>query len=81
MGAGITMIALLAAWLKYPPHVQVKLPSAAALSVPRVVVSKPLIENRDTRLSFLGQFSAVSQVEIRAHLSKLLNFHQSQTQH
>jgi RND family efflux transporter MFP subunit len=36
------------------------------------VVSKPLIQNLDTRLSFLGQFSAVSQVEIRAQVGGTL---------
>lgn len=72
IGTGITIIALLAAWLKYPPRAQGKPPSAAALSVPRVVVSKPLVQNLDTRLSFLGQFSAVSEVEIRGQVGGTL---------
>jgi multidrug efflux system membrane fusion protein len=72
IGTGITMIALLAAWLKYSPHANARPTSAAAVSVPRVVVSKPLIQNLDTRLSFLGQFSAVSEVEIRAQVGGTL---------
>jgi multidrug efflux system membrane fusion protein len=72
IGTAITMIALVAAWLKYAPHANARPTSASAVSVPRVVVSKPLIQNLDTRLSFLGQFSAVSQVEIRAQVGGTL---------
>ena len=70
--AGIAMIALVAAWLKYPAHADAKPPGAGAVSVPHVVVSKPLIQNLDTRLSLLGQFSAVSQVEIRGQVGGTL---------
>ena len=71
IGTGVTIIAVLAAWLKYPARGEAK-PASAAVSVPRVVVSKPLIKSLDTRLSFLGQFSAVSQVEIRAQVGGTL---------
>ena len=71
IGTGVTMIALIAAWFKYSLHAQAK-PAGAAVSMPRVVVSKPLIRNLDTRLSFLGQFSAVSQVQIRAQVGGTL---------
>jgi RND family efflux transporter MFP subunit len=37
-----------------------------------VVVSRPLVERLDTRLNFLGQFSAVSRVEIRAQVGGTL---------
>src|SRR4051794_15242075 len=72
IGTGVTMIALIAAWFKYSPHAQAKPLGSAAVSMPRVVVSKPLIQNLNTRLSFLGQFSAVSQVEIRAQVGGTL---------
>jgi membrane fusion protein, multidrug efflux system len=72
IGTGITMVALVAAWLKYSPHANARPTSAEAVSAPRVVVSKPLIQNLDTRLGFLGQFSAVSQVEIRAQVGGTL---------
>jgi RND family efflux transporter MFP subunit len=72
IGTGITVIALLATWLKYSPQAQAKPPSAAAVSMPRVVVSKPLVQNLDARLGFLGQFSAVSQVGIRAQVGGTL---------
>jgi membrane fusion protein, multidrug efflux system len=72
IGAVFTVTALVAAWLKYSPQANAKPTSAAPVSVHRVVVSKPLIQNLDTRLSFLGQFSAVSQVEIRAQVGGTL---------
>ena len=70
--AGVTTIALVAASFKYSPHANAKLPSAKPASLPHVVVSRPLVKNLDTRLSFLGQFSAVSQVEIRAQVGGTL---------
>ncbi|CAB3768933.1 efflux RND transporter periplasmic adaptor subunit [Paraburkholderia humisilvae] len=39
---------------------------------PEVTVSKPLLENLDTRLGFLGQYSAVDQVELRAQVGGTL---------
>lgn len=71
-GIGIAMIALLAVWLKYPPHAQGKPSRAKTVSPRRVVVSRPLIQNLDTRLSFLGQFSPVSEVEIRGQVGGTL---------
>jgi multidrug efflux system membrane fusion protein len=44
-------------------------PSAAALPV---TVSKPLQRNVDVRLGFLGQFSAIDRVELRAQVGGLL---------
>ena len=69
---GFAIVALVAAWLKYSPHGSAKAADALPVSLPRVVVSKPLVENLDTRLSFLGQFSAVSQVELRAQVGGTL---------
>src|SRR6201995_5890068 len=39
---------------------------AAPAPLPQVVVSRPLVREVGSRLSFLGQFSAVEQVELRA---------------
>ena len=72
IGAGVTIIALAAASLDYSPHANAKPASTTPASLPHVVVSRPLVENLDTRLSFLGQFSAVSQVEIRAQVGGTL---------
>src|SRR3954454_13976004 len=72
IGTGVALIALVVASLKYSPHINAKPASTAPASLPHVVVSRPLVENLDTRLSFLGQFSAVSQVEIRAQVGGTL---------
>src|SRR5262249_13095586 len=39
---------------------------------PQVVVTKPLVRNLEQRIGFLGQFSAVDQVEIRAQVGGIL---------
>ncbi|HVJ56169.1 MAG TPA: efflux RND transporter periplasmic adaptor subunit [Aliidongia sp.] len=39
---------------------------------PTVVVSRPLVREVDTKLGFLGQFSAVDQVELRAQVGGTL---------
>ena len=70
IGAGVTIFVLVAASLKYSPHANAK--PASPTSPPHVMVSRPLVENLDTRLSFLGQFSPVSQVEIRAQVGGIL---------
>ena len=72
IGTGVTIIALVAASVKYSPQANAKPATATPASLPHVVVSRPLVENLDTRLSFLGQFSAVSQVEIRAQVGGTL---------
>src|SRR5258708_35364700 len=56
------------AWLYFsnssggiPAHAQPQAP-------PEVVVSRPLERELDTQLGFLGQFSAVDRVELRAQV-------------
>src|SRR5262249_21734846 len=44
----------------------------ASKVLPQVVVSKPLVHELDSRLGFLGQFSAVDQVELRAQVGGTL---------
>jgi hypothetical protein len=46
--------------------------SAAAPTLAQVVVSKPLAREVDSRLGFLGQFSAVEKVELRAQVGGTL---------
>ena len=72
IGTGVAIIGLVAASLKYSPHANAKPARTTPASLPHVVVSRPLVENLDTRLSFLGQFSAVSQVEVRAQVGGTL---------
>src|SRR5260370_15306548 len=66
VAAGLAGIALAAAWLKYSPSAHGSSPDTWPAALPQVVVSKPLEQDIDTRLGFLGQFAAVSQVELRA---------------
>jgi membrane fusion protein, multidrug efflux system len=42
--------------------------SASAMPPPQVTVSKPLARDVDTRIGFLGQFSAIDRVELRAQV-------------
>ena len=72
IGTGVTIIALVAASLKLSPHANARPARTKPALLPHVVVSRPLVENLDTRLSFLGQFSAVSQVEVRAQVGGTL---------
>src|SRR5258707_1940015 len=70
--AGLAGIVFVGAWLKYSPGASGSSTGAPPPALPHVVVSKPLIEDLDTRLGFLGQFSAVSQVELRAQVGGTL---------
>ncbi len=70
--AGLAGIALVGAWLKYSPGGSGTSAGAPPAALPQVVVSKPLVQDLDTQLGFLGQFSAVSQVELRAQVGGTL---------
>jgi len=72
VAAGLAAMALLGTWLKYSPGASGTSASAAPAALPQVVVSKPLVQDLDTQLGFLGQFSAVSQVELRAQVGGTL---------
>ena len=60
------------AWLAYAYRQSEAVASAAPASLPQVVVSKPLVREVDSRLGFLGQFSAVEHVELRAQVGGTL---------
>jgi RND family efflux transporter MFP subunit len=70
--AGLAGIALVGARLKYPPGESRSSADTRPAALPQVVVSKPLMQDLDTRLGFLGQFSAVSQVELRGQVGGTL---------
>jgi RND family efflux transporter MFP subunit len=59
-------------WLAYSYRASSAAASAAPAALPQVVVSKPLMHDVDSRLSFLGQFSAVEHVELRAQVGGTL---------
>jgi membrane fusion protein, multidrug efflux system len=72
VGAGMAAAAGGIAWLYFshpsggiPTHAQTQAP-------PEVVVSRPLEQVLDTQLGFLGQFSAVDRVELRAQVGGTL---------
>jgi RND family efflux transporter MFP subunit len=65
-------IVVTAAWLAYSYRQSDAAASAAPAALPQVVVSKPLEREVDSRLGFLGQFSAVEQVELRAQVGGTL---------
>src|SRR5258708_37979157 len=71
VAAGVAGIALGGAWLKYSPGAS-RSSADPRPALPQVVVSKPLVQDLDTRLGFLGQFSAVSQVELRGQVGGTL---------
>jgi RND family efflux transporter MFP subunit len=62
-------MATLAAWRVYSSDAATPPP---APPVPQVVVSTPLERQVDSRLGFLGQFSAIERVELRAQVGGTL---------
>ena len=66
----IAVLATLFVYLSFAPR---KGNQAAALpSAPQVTVSQPLQREVDTRVGFLGQFSAIDRVELRAQVGGTL---------
>jgi RND family efflux transporter MFP subunit len=70
--AGLVGITLVGTWLKYSPGASRSSADTRPAALPQVVVSKPLVQDLETRLGFIGQFSAVSQVELRAQVGGTL---------
>ena len=71
--AAVTAIAAVGlAWLAYSYRQSDAATPTSPPSLPQVVVSKPLVRELDSRLGFLGQFSAVDSVELRAQVGGTL---------
>ncbi|MDH0745120.1 efflux RND transporter periplasmic adaptor subunit [Pseudomonas sp. GD03842] len=70
MGVGLFSAAIGAGLLALPSTENAQANDAPAL--PTVVASKPLVQSLDSRLAFLGQFSAVDRVELRAQVGGTL---------
>jgi RND family efflux transporter MFP subunit len=70
--AGLAGITLVGAWLKYSPGASRSSADTRPAALPQVVVGKPLVQDLETRLGFIGQFSAVSQVELRGQVGGTL---------
>jgi RND family efflux transporter MFP subunit len=71
VAVGIAIAVVATAWLAYS-YRQSDAAASAPAALPQVVVSKPLEREVDSRLGFLGQFSAVEQVELRAQVGGTL---------
>jgi multidrug efflux system membrane fusion protein len=69
--SGIVIAAAGIGWVTYF-HQNAGAAAKASPTPPQVVVSKPLIRDVDQRLGFLGQFSAVDRVELRAQVGGTL---------
>src|SRR4051794_18029714 len=70
LGIAIVLAVVASAGLAYPYRQRgAPVPPSA---LPQVLVSRPLVHEIDSRLSFLGQFSAVEQVELRAQVGGTL---------
>jgi RND family efflux transporter MFP subunit len=60
------------AWAAYSYRESDAATPTSPASLPQVVVSKPVVRELDARLGFLGQFSAVDYVELRAQVGGTL---------
>src|SRR6516162_4841864 len=70
--ATFVMTVAVAVWLAYSYRWSDAAASPAPAALPQVVVSKPLQREVDSRLGFLGQLSAIEQVELRAQVGGTL---------
>jgi multidrug efflux system membrane fusion protein len=71
-GLGMAVAVIATAWLAYSSRQSDAAAAAAPAALPQVVVSKPVVREVDPRLGFLGQFSSVEQVELRAQVGGTL---------
>src|SRR5258708_36770402 len=72
MTAGIAIVVMGSAWFVHSRGGSGSSADARSAQLPQVAVSKPHMHELDTRLGFLGQFSAVDQVELRAQVGGTL---------
>jgi membrane fusion protein, multidrug efflux system len=66
-----TVLALVFIYLGFAPHKENQAAAVPAPALP-VTVSQPLRREVDTRVGFLGQFSAIDRVELRAQVGGTL---------
>jgi RND family efflux transporter MFP subunit len=72
VAVGIAIAVVATAWLAYPYRESDAAVPPASAALPQVVVSKPLVREVDSRLGFLGQFSAVEHLELRPQVGGTL---------
>ncbi len=63
----VMVLALFAAWFAFAPH-EANQAAAVPTPAPPVTVSEPLRRAVDSQVGFLGQFSAIDRVELRAQV-------------
>jgi membrane fusion protein, multidrug efflux system len=71
LGLAVVVVAA-AAWYGVSYRNAGQTAAAAPMPLASVTVSKPLLRDVDTRIGFLGQFSAVDRVELRAQVGGTL---------
>ncbi|MBV8575469.1 MAG: efflux RND transporter periplasmic adaptor subunit, partial [Acetobacteraceae bacterium] len=67
----VTLLAVFLAWFALAPHKANQAAAVPTLALP-VTVSEPLQRSVDSRAGFLGQFSAIDRVELRAQVGGTL---------
>ena len=67
----VAVLALFLAWFAFAPH-KANQAGAVPTPAPLVTVSQPLQRTVDSRVGFLGQFSAIDRVELRAQVGGTL---------
>lgn len=72
MVAAISIAVLGAAWLAWSHHQGEAVANNKPAGLPKVLVNRPVARSLDARLGFLGQFSAVERVELRAQVGGTL---------
>src|ERR1700746_2846928 len=70
--ATLAIAGVAATWLAYSYRQSDAAASAAPPAPPQVGVDKPLVREVESRLGFLGQFSAIEHVELRAQVGGTL---------
>jgi membrane fusion protein, multidrug efflux system len=70
--AALSIAALATVWLTWSHRQGEAVATNRAASLPKVLASRPLVRTLETRQGFLGQFSAVERVELRAQVGGTL---------
>jgi RND family efflux transporter MFP subunit len=70
--SGIVIAAAGIGWVTYFIHQTDAAANTGSATLPKVIVGKPILRELESRLGFLGQFSAVEQVELRAQVGGTL---------
>jgi len=70
---GIAVAVIGSGWFAYSHHQGDAVANTHPNPIPEVVASRPLVRELDSKRGFLGQFSAVKHVELRAQVGGTLN--------